>query len=63
MDNNHRFKLSQNKISNTLTLEYWTKYGDRKDEWLCIDKIPELTIDDLKTLRDYINNVCNRNMI
>lgn len=62
-NDNHKFKLSQNKISKTLTLEFWTKYGDRQDEWLCADTIPDISIEDLKMLRDYVNNICNKNMI
>lgn len=63
MEQNHRFRLSQNKSAKTFTLEFWTKYGEKKDEWLCVDKIIDITVEDIKILRDYINNICNKNMI
>lgn len=63
MEENSKFKLVQNKLSKTLTLEYWTKYGNNPDDWVSADKIEDMSIDDLKKLRDYINNICNKNMI
>ena len=63
MEENSKFKLVQNKLSKTLTLEYWTKYGKNSDDWVNTDTIEDMSVDDLKKLRDYINNVCNKNMI
>ena len=63
MEKDGKFRLVQNKVSKTLTLEYWTKYGDNTDDWISIDKIEDMSIDDLKKLRDYINKVCNKNLL
>lgn len=63
MEEDTRFRLVQNKISKNLTLEYQIKYGDRSDQWVSVDQIPDITIDELKKLRDYINAICNKNLI
>lgn len=63
MEENSKFKLVQNKLSKTLTLEYWTKYEKNPDDWVNTDKIEDISVDDLKKLRDYINKVCNKNLL
>lgn len=63
MEEDTRFRLVQNKISKNLTLEYQIKYGDRSDQWVSVDQIPDITINELKKLRDYINAICNKNLI
>lgn len=63
MDINNKFRLVKDHDTKNMVLEYWIKYGENKDEWLCADTIPNLTVDDLKMLRDYINHICNKNLI
>lgn len=62
MDDN-KFRIVQDHDTKKLVLEYWIKYGKNKDEWLLVDKIPDLTVEDLKMLRDYVNHICNKNLI
>lgn len=63
MEEDTKFRLVQNKVSKTLTLEYWTKYGNNPDDWISVDRIEDMSIGDLKKLRDYINKVCNKNLL
>lgn len=63
MSNACKFKLNQNKEDKTLTLEFWTRYGEKPDDWINVEKFEGMTIMDLKELRDYINKVCNKNLI
>lgn len=52
-----KYKVSKNQDNGLFELEIYRPYGERKFEWMMIDRLNEMTATELKSLADYINNL------
>ena len=52
-----KYKVSKNQDNGLFELEIYRPYGERKFEWMMIDRLNEMTATELKSLADYINSL------
>lgn len=56
MSQNTKFKVVQSPDTHKIRLELWRKYGDKPDEWFSDEALTDLSVQEFKELRDYINS-------
>jgi hypothetical protein len=49
-----KFKVVKNPQSQDLQLEIYRPYGDDDKHWMMIDRLNDLTIEELKCLTEYL---------
>lgn len=52
-----KFKVVQNRQTKKVCLEMFHKIGDGDHDWVGIEKFADISILELKELRDYLNNI------
>jgi len=56
MSQDTKFKVVQSPDTHKIRLELWRKYGDKPDEWFSDEALTDLSVQEFKELRDYINS-------
>lgn len=52
-----KYKIVKNLQTNDVELEIYRPYGNKTDEWVMIDKISDLSLEELKCLTEYLISV------
>ena len=54
MSNTIKYIVSQDKRNKRVTLEVFRNNGETKDDWIMYEKIEDLTVEELRKLKDYL---------
>jgi hypothetical protein len=54
-----KYKVIQNPVTKTVSLEIYRPYGIN-NEWMRVDILNELTVNELKSLTQYLINIFNK---
>lgn len=57
MSDNTKFRVTQDSETKKTILEVWRKFGENKDDWVMYEKLEDLSVSELKELRNFLINL------
>ena len=57
MSDNTKFRVTQDSETKKTILEIWRKFGENKDDWVMYEKLEDLSVSELKKLRNFLINL------
>lgn len=63
MSQETKFKVVQNKETKKVQLELWHRFGDHQDDWVSYEKFDDMTVAELKELKEYLDAIFERKSV
>jgi hypothetical protein len=57
MSDNTKFRVTQDSETKKTILEVWRKFGENKDDWVLYEKLEDISVSELKELRNFLINL------
>ena len=57
MSDNTKFRVTQDSETKKTILEVWRKFGENKDDWVMYEKLEDISVSELKELRNFLINL------